>query len=172
MYYGSYLSHHGIEGQKWGVRNGPPYPLSRGVIGSAYKKKNVQKQNREDGPKISKETYEGGTKTKIEYDSKKNTMKKQELDEIAERLDYSTAKSKFDSIMSDYDNNMQNGEDYANKLLHDRLKDYSYKFVKYDEMIDGNQYISYCLGVYGNKMMYYTYEEDGYLYVTFERHNS
>lgn len=23
-----YLSHHGIEGQKWGVRNGPPYPLT------------------------------------------------------------------------------------------------------------------------------------------------
>ena len=24
-----YLSHHGIDGQRWGVRNGPPYPLSR-----------------------------------------------------------------------------------------------------------------------------------------------
>lgn len=24
-----YLSHHGVDGQKWGVRNGPPYPLSR-----------------------------------------------------------------------------------------------------------------------------------------------
>lgn len=23
----SYLAHHGIKGQKWGVRNGPPYPL-------------------------------------------------------------------------------------------------------------------------------------------------
>ena len=26
---GNYLSHHGVEGQKWGDRNGPPYPLSR-----------------------------------------------------------------------------------------------------------------------------------------------
>ena len=26
---GNYLSHHGIDGQKWGQRNGPPYPLSR-----------------------------------------------------------------------------------------------------------------------------------------------
>lgn len=26
---GDYIYHHGIQGQKWGVRNGPPYPLSR-----------------------------------------------------------------------------------------------------------------------------------------------
>lgn len=26
-YYSNYLAHHGIKGQHWGVRNGPPYPL-------------------------------------------------------------------------------------------------------------------------------------------------
>ena len=29
VYKNYYLSHHGTKGQKWGVRNGPPYPLSK-----------------------------------------------------------------------------------------------------------------------------------------------
>lgn len=33
-----YLVHHGIKGQQWGVRNGPPYPLSDRQI-EKYKKK-------------------------------------------------------------------------------------------------------------------------------------
>lgn len=33
------LSHHGIKGQKWGVRNGPPYPLDRKASSDASKKK-------------------------------------------------------------------------------------------------------------------------------------
>ena len=28
MTFNDYLSHHGIKGQKWGVENGPPYPLN------------------------------------------------------------------------------------------------------------------------------------------------
>lgn len=24
----NYLSHHGVQGQKWGIKNGPPYPLN------------------------------------------------------------------------------------------------------------------------------------------------
>ncbi len=35
----SYLSHHGILGQKWGQRNGPPYPLS----GGSYSQSEIKK---------------------------------------------------------------------------------------------------------------------------------
>ena len=34
-----YLSHHGIEGQKWGKQNGPPYPLNPEKDYSAAEKK-------------------------------------------------------------------------------------------------------------------------------------
>ena len=27
----SYLAHHGIKGQKWGIKNGPPYPLNNDI---------------------------------------------------------------------------------------------------------------------------------------------
>ena len=34
------LKHHGVQGQKWGVRNGPPYPLSRqGITRKEYNNK-------------------------------------------------------------------------------------------------------------------------------------
>lgn len=36
--YKNYLEHHGILGQKHGVRNGPPYPLSAGAHSAAEKK--------------------------------------------------------------------------------------------------------------------------------------
>ena len=32
------IVHHGILGQKWGVRNGPPYPLGLGQKSSSEKK--------------------------------------------------------------------------------------------------------------------------------------
>lgn len=39
------LAHHGIKGQKWGVRNGPPYPLDRsdeGVLINDFRKRIIE----------------------------------------------------------------------------------------------------------------------------------
>ena len=41
------LYHHGIKGQEWGVRNGPPYPLDKDDYSAKeekYKKKNNLKK--------------------------------------------------------------------------------------------------------------------------------
>lgn len=38
------LAHHGIKGQKWGVRNGPPYPLDK--AGNSEAQKSVAKNSR------------------------------------------------------------------------------------------------------------------------------
>lgn len=35
----TYLTHHGIQGQKWGIKNGPPYPLDKQTV------KNIKKAN-------------------------------------------------------------------------------------------------------------------------------
>lgn len=41
------LYHHGILGQKWGVQNGPPYPLSRDVSTGSSLKSNNKKKTKE-----------------------------------------------------------------------------------------------------------------------------
>lgn len=43
-----YLMHHGIEGQKWGVRNGPPYPLNNSQKSYREKKIDLDKKGMSD----------------------------------------------------------------------------------------------------------------------------
>lgn len=39
------LKHNGVKGQKWGKRNGPPYPLQRDAAGNPIKKKRLWEYN-------------------------------------------------------------------------------------------------------------------------------
>lgn len=52
-----YLAHHGIKGQQWGKRNGPPYPLSGGDY-SASEKKHLRKKSKFDQSAYNKKHYD------------------------------------------------------------------------------------------------------------------
>ena len=76
--YKNELYHHGIEGQKWGVRNGPPYPLNRDVKDSINRAKSSAKsyftaRNEEDTLKAEL------IKTDQIRDSKKRNQKRDEI---------------------------------------------------------------------------------------------
>lgn len=59
-YYNDYIAHHGIKGQQWGKKNGPPYPLSASIsTGKSLKRsgilpKNATHQNLDSWGKSSK----------------------------------------------------------------------------------------------------------------------
>lgn len=77
-----FLMHHGIKGQKWGVENGPPYPLNKNEY-SALEKKMAGVQAQSDATNrqsmITKQAYKssygkrGGTElmsSKLEYQTR------------------------------------------------------------------------------------------------------
>lgn len=47
--YNNYLAHHGVEGQKWGVKHGPPYPINN----SGYLASRIRKNAEKTEPKIT-----------------------------------------------------------------------------------------------------------------------
>lgn len=96
-----FLSHHGTDGMRWGVRNGPPYPLTKegraAIRKQRQEKKAAQKAEAERKLQIKKEKEEAAFKAKKEKlimgASASEVMKHQgewtneELSRIATRLD-------------------------------------------------------------------------------------
>lgn len=74
-YYSNYISHHGIQGQEWGVKNGPPYPIEDGKHSKKEKKFKNKGENKKEEKKKTKEqeAYE---------EAKSKAIKSGNLDEI------------------------------------------------------------------------------------------
>ena len=75
--YGGSLQHHGIDGQKWGVKNGPPYPLD----GSKPKQKESRRQKRKKYKELKKRDKE--LKEKI---ANRKYLTDDEIDELIDRF--------------------------------------------------------------------------------------
>lgn len=84
--YRGYLSHHGIKGQRWGKKNGPPYPLSDRLHSYVIKKQAKMKENKEKRDAINKEKR----KQKILHDPAK--LYKHAPEFSTEELDNAVAK--------------------------------------------------------------------------------
>ena len=71
-----FLAHHGIKGQKWGVSNGPPYPLKSGQKSYSEKKASKKKSVKDEiTKKVSK--AKAAIKQKTEEVKGKYTQKRQ-----------------------------------------------------------------------------------------------
>lgn len=72
------LSHHGIFGQKWGKRNGPPYPLGENDLSAAERKADtgdIKRVKRDSKGHIIKEDYNSMNDTDL-----RKTVERMELE--------------------------------------------------------------------------------------------
>lgn len=119
--YNDYLAHHGIQGQKWGHRNGPPYPLVDGQRSSTENKLNKTSKSAKakgnDMPKSAKKSSSGETKmTRKEKKAAKNQERlerakqyakqeqefwKKSADESQKEVDALQSKTSKDDIMTE-----------------------------------------------------------------------
>lgn len=134
-----YLSHHGIKGQKWGIKNGPPYPLSsathKAVVSGKNNKKPVDKK------KIANKMRENRRK-KILHDPKKlykhaSEFSKKEIDEAYEKLQ---SMNRIKSMYSEDKKRSPLMEKVAKKAEDKRMNKKIDKYARTPDMLSKNMH--------------------------------
>lgn len=94
------LQHHGILGQKWGVQNGPPYPLS-----SSQKSSSEKRKNKRSTPKTKEEILKSGTvkeiieiRDELTEQEIRNAINRISIDQQLDRLRQNEINAGFDKI--------------------------------------------------------------------------
>jgi len=77
----TYLMHHGIKGQEWGVQNGPPYPLDEKTKAIAYRGGYLK-----DGTKVANATKKEVMQTRQQVNKNIKFMSTNDLNEYKNRL--------------------------------------------------------------------------------------
>lgn len=104
----NYLAHHGIEGQRWGKRNGPPYPLER-LVGSG------EKLERMDNGKVK--VVSKGENPRIKKTKNKTSQNVSDFDpfEAMNKIDKSLSKKEQDLLGVGNDNSTDDIKFFFNK---------------------------------------------------------
>lgn len=90
-----FLAHHGIQGMKWGVSNGPPYPLSDSKHDKVIAKaKDAAKATGNAVKKVGSATIKAAKKVKEHSDKKKAEKKEKEIRELTPK-DFMENKGKY-----------------------------------------------------------------------------
>ena len=76
IYYGDSLEHHGIKGQKWGDKNGPPYPLGSKDHSASEKKAGWRKSLNTNTKSFQRKEREVHERENQDYE--KNLLKKKQ----------------------------------------------------------------------------------------------
>ena len=112
----NYLAHHGVLGQKWGKRNGPPYPLDAGDHSKSEKEAGYKKSL---GGGRNEEMYDRKARKRGAKEATKDLNRNDQ--EMAEnRYKFEQAKKKYDKYekkMSKAKEGSKKREKYAGKAL-------------------------------------------------------
>lgn len=101
-----FLEHHGIKGQKWGVENGPPYPLNK--AGKAkFKERNLGQKptgKAQDKPKSKHEQRVEARKKKKLYKQRVESVNKARAAKDAKRAEATAKKEAEEKAVRDEEN--------------------------------------------------------------------
>lgn len=143
--YRYYLAHHGILGQKWGQKNGPPYPLDAGDHSASEKKAGWKKSlggvfKKKNKPQMSLKDLE--LERKIDLEDANNGRGSKEQSEILRKFaddKYKAGKEYYDSVSggtphkeawAEYKSKMDKLESDKNSAL-DKLKKEDSRLERY-----------------------------------------
>lgn len=124
---GMHLSHHGIEGQKWGKRNGPPYPLDYDAHSAAEKNSNPKSKLDNYSDSTKKKTNNKSSLMKESAKSARASVKNMSDSELKAAIDRKKKEKEYIELSS---RDITQGRDYVEKLMVDFGTNSVNSFVK------------------------------------------
>lgn len=95
---GQFLQHYGIKGQKWGVRNGPPYPLDE-ITHAKVRMKSVHESYGGDAVRDDARRFKHGQET---FESLKKIAKGSSIEQIRNDINHAGDEGIYSDVGRDY----------------------------------------------------------------------